>query len=66
MGNVLKPEPVKERKAGGTTIISLRLKNELIEEIDVAAQESAMSRTKAVVKLLRFALDANKQKSTKR
>ena len=65
MGAVLKQES-KDPKERDTTVISLRVKDTFLEEIDEAAREVGLSRNKAVERLLRFALDANAKKKPKR
>lgn len=65
MGAVLKAE-VKTPKEPDSSIISVRLKVALVEELEEAAREAGMSRNKAIAQLLRFALEANKAKRPKR
>jgi len=64
MGNVLQPEPPKRKapKESDSSTFTVRLKNDLLEELEDAAYKAGMSRNKAIAKLLRFALDANGKK----
>lgn len=68
MGAVLQADPPKPKslKESDSTTFTVRLKNVLLEELEAAAYEAGMSRNKAIAQLLRFALDANKAKPSKK
>lgn len=66
MSPVLEPEPEREAKPSDSATTTFRAKKTMIEEIDAVAKPLKLSRNKAIVQLLRYALDAHKKDAKKK